>query len=245
MRIALTILTLFIFQSIKGQNNLKDLKNYIEKTENVSKLSKLKTVKFDSLSILTTFNELERQIDFGFEHHRILVMPYSGWELKLNLISKNGKIQIAWISEFDSSKEKHMKTLTTTKNSDFLKEYIQNHNHFYKTELTESDFEKQILNEYVVGFGCSIDGLYIPKESKKMLKFVKKKNRKELNKYLTSFSPELQTLGTIGLLKIGKLTKEQKSIINHLKIKNSVIFSCSGCLYGIGETFSQRIEYYE
>jgi len=245
MRIALIILTLFIFQSIKGQNNLADLRNHIEKTENVSKLSKLKTVTFDSLSILTTFNELERQIDFGFEHHRILVMPYSGWELKLNLISKNGKIQIAWISEFDSNKEKHMNTLTITKNSDFLKEYVKNHNKFYKNELTESDFEKQILNEYVVGFGCSINGLDIPKESKRMLKFVKRKSREKLNKYLTSFSPELQTLGTIGLLKIGKITAEQNRLIEHLKNRNSVIFSCSGCSYGIEETFNERIEYYE
>jgi len=78
-----------------------------------------------------------------------------------------------------------------------------------------------------------------------MLKLVKRKNRKELNKYLTSFSPELQTLGTIGLLKIGKITAEEKHFIDHLKNRNSVIFSCSGCLYGIGETFNERIEYYE
>ncbi|MFL0354814.1 hypothetical protein [Xanthomarina sp. GH4-25] len=245
MRVTLILLTLFIIQTTKGQNNLADLNAYIKKTENISELSNLKSVQFDSLSILSTFNELERQIDFGFKHHRILIVPYSGSDLKLNLVSKNGEIQITWISEFDPSNDVNFNILNVPKNSDFLKEYVQNHNGFYKTELTESDFENQIINEYVVGFGCSIDGLTVPKESKKMLKLVKRKNREELNKYLTSFSPELQTLGAIGLLKIGKLTKEQKNIIKHLKNKNSVIYSCSGCSYGIGETFSERIENYE
>tara|TARA_R100000306_G_C4375449_1_gene141762 strand:+ start:64 stop:801 length:738 start_codon:yes stop_codon:yes gene_type:complete len=245
MRITFIILTLFIIQSIKGQSNLADLRNFLDKTENVSELSNLKNVKFDSLSILTTYTELDRKIDFGFTHIRILIMPYSSWDLKLNLISKKGEIQIAWISEFDPSKNKLLKTVTVNKNSEFLSKYLIQHNEFYKTKLTESDFESQTINEYVVGFGCSIDGLDIPKESKKMLKLVKRKNRKELNKYLTSFSPELQTLGTIGLLKIGKITAEEKHLIDHLKNRNSVIFSCSGCSYGIGETFSERIEYYE
>jgi len=111
MRIILIILTLFIIQSIKGQSNLAVLKDFLDKTENVSELSNLKTVKFDSLSILTTYTELDRQIDFGFKHIRILIMPYSGWDLKLNLISKKGEIQIAWISEFDPSKDKLLKTL--------------------------------------------------------------------------------------------------------------------------------------
>ena len=111
--------------------------------------------------------------------------------------------------------------------------------------LTESDFEEQILAEYTVGFGCGIVGMDVSNESKKALRFAKNNNRKALKKYLTSFSPELQTLGTIGLFKISKLSNEQKRIIGHLKNRNSVIFSCSGCLYGIGETYNERIEYYE
>ena len=42
-----------------------------------------------------------------------------------------------------------------------------------------------------------------------------------------------------SILIAGKFTSE------HLKNRNSVIFSCSGCSYGIEETFNERIEYYE
>lgn len=234
-----------MFQSTNGQSNLADLKNYIDNTENVSELEGLRTVKFDSLSILTTYTELNRQIDFGFKHIRILIFPYSGWDLKLNLISRKGEIQIAWVSEFDTSRDKHLKTRTITKKPDFLRQYVNKHNEFYKTQLTESDFESQVIGEYVVGFGCSIDGLDIPKESKRMLTLVERKRRNKLNMYLTSFSPELQTLGTIGLLEIGNITAKEKFVIDHLKNRNSVIFSCSGCLYGIGETYTERIAYYE
>tara|TARA_R110002096_G_scaffold435605_1_gene661754 strand:+ start:50 stop:787 length:738 start_codon:yes stop_codon:yes gene_type:complete len=245
MRFTIIILTLILVQPIIGQNNLLELKSHVEKFDYVEQFASIKTAEFKTLDVLTTFDELEREIDFGYKHHRILVMPNPGWDIKLNFISKNGLIIIGWISEYPLNKEKHINLSTFKNNSEFLKSYVTKHNAFYKTDNTEKDFKEQILTEFVVGFGCGEVGLDIPSDSKKMLRLAKKRKRKTLTKYLTSFSPELQTLGAIGLLKIGKLSSEQKRIIEHLKNKNSVIFSCSGCLYGIGETFSERIEYYE
>lgn len=149
------------------------------------------------------------------------------------------------MSKFDAVTDKHLNILTDIRNNDFSKNYVSEHNKFYKTTLSESDFETQFLAEYVVGFGCGIVGLKIPEESKKTLRFVEKKKIKQLENYLTSFSPELQTLGTIGLLKIGNLNPEQKRIMEHLKLRESIILSCSGCLYGIGESYNERIEYFE
>ena len=150
-------------------------------------------------------------------------------------------IQIAWISEFDPVKDKQLKVLTVIKNSEFLDNYVTKHNEFYNTNLTDVDLQNQIIADYVVGFGCGEAGIDVPKESRRMLKLTKRKNKRELNKYLTSFSPELQTLGAIGLLEINQLTDQQTKIINHLKSINPVIFSCSGCLYGLGETFNERL----
>ena len=244
MRNYFIILTILLAQILNAQDNISDMKSFVYTIENVEQLSNLKAVKFESLSIITTFDELKRKIDFGYEHHRILIMSWNG-ELKLNIISRDQKIKIVWLSEFNSSKEMHSNILTIVKDSIFLENYISKHNKFYQTKLTHSDFKNQTLEEIVVGFGCGEVGLDIPKESQRTLRLAKKRNRKELNKYLTSFSLELQTLGAIGLLKIGKLSNEQKLIIEHLKKRNSVIYSCSGCLYGIGETFSELIKYYE
>ena len=236
------ILFLFIFQITFGQSNLDDLKKYMEHIENVSELSNIKNKKFEVLSVFLIQNEIERSIDFGFKHHRILVEPDQGYDIKLNLISRNGKIQIAWISEYDSYKEGNLNTMTLIKNPDFLIQYVQNHNKLYQTKLTEQDFINQTLKEYVVGFGCGITASNIPKQAKKMLKFVKHKNRKMLQEYLTSFSPELQTLGAIGLIRLGNLSPLQKNIIEHFKKRNSVISTCAGCLYGLNEKFTKVIK---
>jgi len=245
MRKTFIFIALILTQFLNGQNNIEELKSYLSNIDNVESISTIKTTKFKTLSILTTFDELTRKIDFGYEHHRILVMPNPGLDIKINLISKNGEIVFGWISEYKLSKEKHINISTFKNNPEFLKSYVQKHNDFYKTKLNESDLKEQILSEYVVGFGCGEVGLDIPIESKKALRLTKNKNTKALNKYLTSFSPELQTLGAIGLLKNGKLNEEQKKIIEHLKNVNSVIYSCSGCLYGLGETFKESIANYE
>ena len=236
------ILLFLIFQITKGQSNLDDLKKYIENIENVSELYNLKNVKFKHFSVITAHTDIERDIDFGYKHHRIEIVPYDGYDMKLNIISKDDKIQTAWVSEFDSYKNKYLKIKIVIKNPDFLSRYVKKHNTLYYTKLTDQDFMHQITKEYVVGFGCGITGNNIPREAKKMLKFVKHKNRKKLQEYLTSFSPELQALGTIGLLKIGKLSLMQKNIIEHLKKRNSIVSTCSGCLYGINIKFTEAIK---
>ncbi|MFD0837547.1 hypothetical protein ACFQ0I_17350, partial [Mariniflexile aquimaris] len=207
MRFHFIILTLFLVQAIKAQDNISDLKSFVETVERVEQLSNLKKVKFDSLSIITTYEELKRKIDFGFEHHRILIMSWNR-DLKLNLISKDQELKIIWISEFDSSREKHSNVLNIVRDSSFVKNYISNHNNFYKTNLNKSDFENQFLSEYVVGFGCGSWNLNdIEKDFGKGFrsrKLDKRKNRKHYLNWLKSFSPEVQTYGTIGLLSIIK-----------------------------------------
>lgn len=240
MRTYLFILTLLFIQTINGQSNISELKSYLDTIENTEQVLNLKAVKFDSLDMIEIFHDLNRKLDFGFEHQRISTMTWTG-DLILNIISRKGRIKIIWISAFDSNNEK----TKIIKDSGFLSTYISKHNELYKTEQTESDLKEQILAEYVVGFGCGLSGNQISKESKKSIQWTKRKSERKLNNYLTSISPELQTLGAIGLLKIGKLDSEQKRLIEHLKNRNSVIFSCSGCLYGIGETFNERIDYYE
>lgn len=246
MRTLVIILSLIAIQSINGQNNIAELKSFVENIEQVDSIPvKIKKANFKNLEILQVFIELERKIDFGYNHHRISIANISGWDLKLNLFSKNGIFIFGWISEYNFSDNIHSDIRTLKNSTEFLESYISLHNEYYKTELSKENFKEQFLTEYVVGFGCGLSGEQISKESKKTLRYAKNGKKRKLTNYLTSFSPELQTLGTIGLLKIGKISYEQHKLIGHLKERNSKIFSCAGCLYGIGETYNNRIEYYE
>ncbi|WP_417887976.1 hypothetical protein [Zunongwangia sp.] len=246
MRILITILSFIFIQTLTAQNNVAELKSFLETLEKTDSIKqKIKEAHFQNLEILDLYIELERKIDFGYMQYRILVMPISGWDLKLNFISKDGIIKYGLISEYKYNEEKHLNIKNFSRSPDILRQYTSKHNKYYDTNLDQPDFIEQLLKEYVVGFGCGFSGKQISKESKKSIRYAKKRNFKKLNELLTSFSPELQTLGVIGILKIGKITDLQKKIIQHLKKRNSVIYSCSGCLYGIGETFNKRIKYYE
>ena len=101
-----------------------------------------------------------------------------------------------------------------------------------------------MLAEYVVGFGCGYSGSYISDESSKMLKYVKRKDINSLNQWLTAFSPELQTLGAIGLLQLGEINETQRQIIERLKTRNSTISNCMGCIYSYDTEFKKLIKIY-
>lgn len=245
MRILSLILILIYLQSACGQNDVSELKSLLETIETTNSIKqRIKNASFNNLDVIEVFNQLERDVDFGFVNHRLEIMHWKG-DLTLNFLSENGIIKYGWISEYKSTNKKLAGPVAFKDSPNFLCDYISKHNNYYGSNLTEKDFEEQMLTDYVVGFGCGFSGAEISKESKASLRYSDNRNIKKLNEFLTSVSPELQTLGVIGLLKIGIINQKQKKIISHLKDRNSSINSCAGCIYGIGETFNERIEQYE
>ena len=246
MRTLIIIISLIYIQSVNGQSNVTELKSFIEKIEKAdSILEKIKKADFQNLDVIGVYSELDRKIDFGYQQHRIIVMPISGLDLKLNFLSKNGNIIYGWISEYKSNNKKHLNLETFRESADFLERYLAQHNEFYQSDFDQLDFENQILSEYIVGFGCGFTGDETSTESKQTLKYSENKNLVKLNEFLISIAPELQTLGTIGLLKIGKISDGQKKIIQHLKNRNSEINTCAGCIYGLQYPFKDMIKRYE
>lgn len=242
----LLFLSIFILcQLTSAQDNVADLNAYLKTVERVTAVTKLPKRMFKSANIITSYTELDRSLDFGYKHFRALIVPGIGGDIKINLISKNGEIIVGWTSEYNTKKQKHSRIIAFKDSIDFINKYISDHNKFYSTKLQASDFREQIMAEHVVGFGCGFVGLDIPESSRKVLVLIKRKNTKMLNELLTSFSPELQTLGAIGLLKTNKVNEVQQKVILHLEERNSAISSCSGCLYGLGETFNDRIAQYK
>lgn len=166
-------------------------------------------------------------------------------KIKINFISKNGNLQFGWISKFDTYYNKIIQTEEIKPAQSKIKSYLTIHNSLYNSELTEKDLKVQILAEYIVGFGCGYSGNSISNESSKMIKYVKLKDINNLHKWLTSFSPELQTLGAIGLIRLREMNKKQKEIIELLEKRNTVILNCMGCTYSYNNQFKKLIELYK
>lgn len=237
------IFIIIAVQPIKGQNYFNDLKHFVEKIEKTDSINeKIKNNDYNDLDILEVYTVLNRKIDFDYNQHRLEILHTSGWHLQLDFISKNGEIELGWISQYDITNDKYLRTEPFRLNEETVLNYIDRHNEFYGTNYTTNDFKKQLLGRYVVGFGCGFSGDEISEEAKRSLRWSKNRRIKKLEGYLKSINPELQTLGAIGILKIGKVNEQNQKIIDHLKERNSIVYSCSGCLYGVETTFKESIE---
>lgn len=227
-----------------AQSQLSELTEFISKIDEAdSLLSYVQKKNFESVktSYKWSWEEQNRNVDFNFKHHRIAIGTDFDTKYKVNFLSKNGKIVVGWISTFDEYNDEIISTDLFRENTQVLDNYTSLHNSFYQTNLTSSEIVNQITMEYEVALGCGYSGNYVSKASDKMLKYVKRNNKRKLNNFLKSFSPELQTLGAIGLLKLGILNDEQIRIISHLEQRNSTIYSCSGCLSSNDKTFADTI----
>ncbi|MGJ8684847.1 MAG: hypothetical protein ACSHWW_09490 [Nonlabens sp.] len=241
MRITLTFLFIIIINAANAQLKFEELKQKISTYETVQEFDSLITSKYmKDMNALLVYYEFKRPVDSGYQQNRITIDDY----IKINFISKNGKLMFGWISKFDSNnkKIKHTEEIKPAENK--IKAYIKIHNSLYNSELTEKDLKTQILAEYVVGFGCGYSGNYISEESSKMMKYVKRKDISNLHDWLTAFSPELQTLGAIGLMQLGEINETQSQIIKGLKTRNTTISNCMGCTYSNDTEFKKLIKIY-
>jgi hypothetical protein len=239
MRFTLTFLFIILFNTANAQFKFEDLKQKISTYETVQEFDSLITSKYiKEMKAFLVYYEFKRPIDNGYQQNRITIDDY----IKINFISKNGNIMFGWISKFDSYNEKIENTEEIKPSKTEFELYLKIHNSLYNSELTEKDLKTQILAEYVVGFGCGYSGNSISDESSKMMKFVKRNDTNNLNKWLTAFSPELQTLGAIGLMKIGGINETQSQIIERLKTRNTTISNCMGCIYSYDTEFQKLIK---
>jgi hypothetical protein len=241
MRITLTLLSIILFNSVNAQISFVDMKQKVSEYETVQEFDSLVSAKsIKEMKAFLVYYEFQRQVDNGYQQNRITIDDY----IKINFISKNGKVMFGWVSKFDSYNEeiKHTEEIKPAENK--IKSYLKLHNSLYNSQLTEKELKTQILAEYVVGFGCGYSGSSISDESSKMMKYVKRKDIKSLNKWLTAFSPELQALGTIGLYELGEINEAQKEIIERLKTRNTTISNCMGCTYSYDTEFNKLIEIY-
>ncbi|PQJ17062.1 MULTISPECIES: hypothetical protein [Nonlabens] len=169
-----------------------------------------------------SYRKFKREIGLNFYQNRF----YLTNNLVINILSENEIVKFGWVSEV--KREKNIRTEQLYHSDEEILKFIEAHNKMYDSNFTLLDLEKQMIKEYKVAIDCGIKEQNKSKETKKMLKYVKRKNVNKLNEFLTSFAPELRTLGIIGLLKLGNLSKEQESIVENLYEMDAIVSYCIG-----------------
>ncbi|AZQ44193.1 hypothetical protein [Nonlabens ponticola] len=119
-------------------------------------------------------------------------------------------------------------------------EYLSNHNVFYQTNLKKEDFISQVLSYHIYGYFCGYAPISYKIPRYNDFKFDKKRNAKKFREWLKSFNPELQTYGVDALEYLDEntsfeLSKLDEILIKHIKKRNSILSTCSGCEIGIYE----------
>ena len=156
--------------------------------------------------------------------------------LNLHTFSQNGEIFLV-IYHNDSFSERVLEPKYFGR-IEKLKSVLNAHNNFYHSDFSIEDMISQLSEGEVYGYACGDAPIIEKIPSIKGYKFNQKSNLEIFRNWLQSFNLEMQTYGVdaIGYLvrnKGLKLSIEDQKIINHIKERNSILNTCSGCLEGL------------
>ena len=163
------LLIIFLFASYfcQAQTELIELSDFVKDLNDVEKLKNIRGKNLKSFYILYSQVEIERDLDFGYKHLRILVVSSPGEDFIINIIHENGVILVGNVSIQTISINREIKSdYYFIKNSIFVKQYIEKHNLKYGSNQKEQNFYDFLMSEYTVGFGCGDLGNYINPISK-------------------------------------------------------------------------------
>ncbi|TAF65727.1 MAG: hypothetical protein EAZ55_08155 [Cytophagales bacterium] len=197
-------------------------------------------------------NDLGRELDFGykqvfdqFDYRYYNSMGSDYKTFRLYAIVKNdtiiyGKIeQLHWRIRVE-------KTFNFKRLDNSISQFVKDYNNFYKTTLNNKSLIKELMNIIYYSFCCGDGCTSIPNEAKKIIRYVKLNQQKKIDSWLVNPNPEIQAYAVWGLKQIeengGKKTEFEKQIINHLLVKNTLIYNCSGCLKGLETPLRELLE---
>ena len=130
MRITLTFLFIMIFNAANAQLEFEELKQEISAYETVQEFDSLITSKYlKEMNAFLVYYEFKRPVDSGYQQNRITIDDY----IKINFVSKNGKVMFGWISKFDSYNEKIKDEEEIKPAENKIKSYLKMRNSLYSS----------------------------------------------------------------------------------------------------------------
>lgn len=238
------LLLLFIFSSVKSQEEKYDLVmsevfEYLSKTDSLQ-LNQLKNLDLKKSNIKDFKRIITQDVDFGisriiYEFTDVVLVEknYRYIQYKFQKYYFNNALLGNVLNDRDSRSNK-TKYHFNSNITDFLKK----RNEFYKTKLNESDFFKESLKSLVYGDGCGA-GMEKVKYINKTELYLPE-NAETYVKWMSSSNLELQMWGynQINYLlkkELIEINPFEEEIFNHIKERNAVIETCSGCTINLYE----------
>lgn len=254
-RIFLFIMILFPVLCCSQQNIDEELQFYLSDYKNFN-FKELENRNFkysvDTLNIPkylrnNFYKKVARDLDFGFIE--------SIYSVKLNSVGADGFMEYtsnilhvlskdeAIVGIICLNESKNIKTTYFDKNE--IQKYIAKHDSLYQTFTQENDLVNDLLQQEVYGYLCGIAPVLRDVPEKRGLRFDDIKNINEFRKWIRSYNPEVQSYGADAIsyiyqrpkFSIGEkqnvLEKQDKDLAKYIKCRNSIVNTCSGCLFGI------------
>ena len=237
MKIFITLFLVTFFSTYaQNADELADteFRKYLNDFENFN-LDSLTTKKFIHFEVQPPFSNTGIQRDFNITEDKVyvIIIP-NGWDFfldyNLHIFKENDSIIGVIVKEYSNFKY-------------YFKDYklpslVAKHNDFYNTSLTVSEYLNELLEMEIYGYYCGYSPVYKEVPEKDDFLFDKLENIEVFRKWLGSPNLELQTYGVDAMEYLKKHTKfkfrkEDHKLIKHIKHRNSLINTCSGCNAGI------------
>jgi hypothetical protein len=215
----------------------KEFENFIFSSDSI-KIQNIKNEKFENISEIFRYNQIvSRELDFGlkeiifnieysyifkssFRYSRAIIhfFYYKNKIVDRLIIYEGKELKIA--NKFDSE----------------INKYINSHNSFYNTKTTIKDFLTDILKSEIYGDGCGFAMIKVKEIDGINLNSLE--NAEKYVEWMKSYSPEKQMWGYSEIDKLLKknlieLESEESKIYNHIKDRNAILETFSGCTFGI------------
>lgn len=228
----------FFFFSVQGQSKIETAA-YFDLIKQIVISEKLDSILVYRLDILkskfipsrSNINDyFNRDIEFGFKHHRIIMsLNFAGYQI--DMLCKSDTILLSSISVIDygSIKYDHFDKAT-------IESFLKMRNKLYNSSKTSGQLIKEISLREEYAFYCG-DGMPKTQKGKYIEELVEEENTETLIEMIKSFNCETQAYGIAGFEMLKKrdfeIAYDIQKIIDHIKSRNSELVICSGCLSGL------------
>ena len=219
----------------------KEFENFVFSSDSI-KIQNIKNTKFEKITDIQEYHHsVTRLLDFGliesiyelrfsypFDIHYV-----KGRNVFIFLFYLHGK-EVGKIIDYAQYKDEEKQI--SSKLDSGINDYIVKHNLFYKTNYSQKKFIDDIITKNVYGDYCGYSG----SKNDKMfdLELEKLSNVESYVNWMKSFNPEKQMWGydQIQYLlrkELIELETDEQKIFTHIKNRNTILETCSGCEFGI------------
>lgn len=185
-----------------------------------------------------------RSIDFGFTHRRIQ-LQLNFKEYQINLLCRNDTVVLSTITAgypTPFSPGRTDKIVFENYDASELKAFLTKRNNLYRSAKKPKQAIREITSPEIYAFNCGITNEKT-KKGKLIDQLVKNENSAALIDMLKSLNCEEQAYGVTGLTMLATrgytIQPEIRTLLEHIRKRNSPLESCSGCIIGVRKIYSE------